>query len=100
MSARTILKYVLRPDDGVAALNLPTGSVVRHVGHDPNNLLAMWIEQDVIGKGDPKSVTMTERRFQIVGTGATLPALVLGPTFVGTAATPGQQMVWHIFEVA
>lgn len=96
MSARTILKYALRPDDGVAVLNLPTGSVVRHVGHDPNNLLAMWIEQDVIGKGDPKNVTMTERRFAVAATGGELPA----GTYVGTAATPGQQRVWHIVEVS
>ena len=96
MSARTVLKHVLRPDQGVAKVELPIGSTVRHVGYDPNNLLAMWIEQDVIGKGDPKNVTMTERRFAVIATGEDLPA----GSFVGTAATPGQQRVWHIIEVA
>lgn len=98
MSARTILKYDLRPADGVTEVNVPTGSEVRHVGYDPNNRVCVWIEQDVIGKGDVAKVEMEARRFTTVATGGDL--LTGERTFHGTAAAPGQQYVWHIYEVA
>lgn len=104
MSARTILKHVLRPADGVTEVNVPTGSGVRHVGYDPNNLLCLWIEQPVIGKGDVTKIEMQARRFAIVATGVDLPKVDHSadwhPIYCGTAAAPGQQYVWHVYEVA
>lgn len=46
MSARTVLRYVFRPP-GTQTVNVPTGAVVRQVGYDSNNMVAVWIEHDV-----------------------------------------------------
>lgn len=97
MSARTVLRYVFRPP-GTQTVNVPTGAVVRQVGYDSNNMVAVWIEHDVIGKDDPKNITMVERRFALIETGADLPP---GPrSYIGTVAGPGQRQVWHVYEVS
>lgn len=96
MSARAVLKYVLRPADGVAEVNVPQTSKVVQVGYDPNNLLAVWIEQPVIGKNEIIVQEMIARRFHVVGTGQNIPKGA--DRHIGTAVAPGQQQVWHLYE--
>ena len=104
MSAKTVLKYVLkyvlRPDNGVAEVNVPQTSKVVEVGYDPNNLLAVWIEQPVVteptGGVQPATVEMITRRFHVLETGSNIPEGAA--RYIGTAIAQGQQKVWHLYE--
>lgn len=94
MSARTVLKYVLRPADGVAEIQVPQASKVVHVGYDPNNLLALWVEQPT-AEGT-EVLEQIARRIHVVATGESIPTVAT--RYLGTAARTGQTMVWHLYE--
>lgn len=72
---------------------MPTGAIVRHV-HEQSGQIRLWMQVD-------KSQSMTNRYFQLYGTGKELPAsevdndrLVYIGTFHLSAHTVG-----HLFEV-
>lgn len=86
---RTIYKYDFA-FAGRKKFEIPKGSILRHVGGDPNGRPALWFEVDT-------DQPMEHRDFECVGTGWNLDDTTIeGLTYVGTAVIPS--FVWHIYE--
>lgn len=83
--ADSIYRYEIPVDDGWHPLQL-SGRIL-HVACRSMGVVEVWALHT-----DEPAIT---RSFRVYGTGQPLPP---GIDYVGTALTPGGQLVWHLFE--
>lgn len=94
MNNRRIFRYRLAIT-GAPGLHMPAGAEVLSVGppRDGSDRLDMWAVIDVRVGGFEEY-----REFRVVGTGHPMPDDC--GRFIGTVATHGGALIWHVFEAA
>ena len=86
----TIHKYAhVMEAGGTATFDMPRGAIVRHVGYQGQQDVAIWVEVDT-------KMPRMERTFTIIGTGHPAPE-AWDATYLGTVQTPSG-LVWHVYE--
>jgi len=84
---QTIWKYQLDLKDDRHIIPMPKGATIISLGMQ-HGLPTFWAEVDPAAQIEP-------RYFQVHGTGH---PIANGGTFIGTALSPTNPFVWHIYE--
>lgn len=87
---RTVWKFAIAHQKN--EVDMPLGSQVLCAGVDGHNLISIWAE---VPESDTDKVQ--RRTFFVFGTGHEIPMIAL--RYIGTAFSPGNVFVWHVYEI-